>query len=1104
MKRIYLFGKLLNPVLFIAAMWLAPVAFSFAQGSTGNIDVTVTDRSGAVIPGAEISIIGSETGVLLRKLTTNGLGVAQVPLIPPGHYNVDVVKEGFKSLHRDLLDIQVGATVTLDLPLDLGETSQTVTVSGQTPLIESKSQTLQQVVEEKELTDVPLNGRNYLEAANYLPGVIPQNSGRDNSFVAYGNNGLQNAFLLDGARNVNYLRGLDNQQRDAIRPPLDALAQFTVQSSNYSAEFGASAGAVVNAITKSGTNAWHGSVYDFIRNSGADAKTYFSTAVTAKSLLVRNQYGGSFGGPIRRDRLFFFAAYEGLHNRSEAYNQTQVPTALERTGDFSRSLNATGAVIPIYEPNTTTQVGANYTRTQFPGNVIPSSRFNALGLSLLQLYPLPNLQVGTTNYYASNVPSRLDQKNSIGRIDYTPSDRDSFFARYAYILSDNYGGVALPNAQDPGNTTTTSQGLGIGFTRVVSPRIINEARFAWTTVGIVAAGLMPRNEIIPGLLDPAITAGMPSINVQNRGGIGAESVNNSPLYKSSGVFDLADNLSWSRGKHLFKFGGETMWIRPNTQAALGGRGSLGFTGVFTQLPSNRNNTGSGTADLLLGVAATVSTGTVLRSEERAWYYGGYFNDQWEVTSNLTLNLGLRYEYLTQFSDTQNRLANLVLDPGALYGQFVIAGDFRLPKALVYPDTNNVSPRVGFAYQVPHVNNFTVRGSYGVFYAQDQGSGITSRLSSNPPFYNYGAINLSSDQLHTSTGFTLSPSTSIPRPTPVNPANFVLSPSFTGGLTTWPIHDRLGYVEQWSLSLQKQIAWRMLLEGNYVGNHGVHLLSRQQGNQPTVLNATTVQSRRPLAAITQSTINQIGDGNATQYEGASAQLSKRFSHGVSFRNSFTYGHTFDLQSQSIDTCDSCSLGDTFQNAYDHASNWGSADSDVRFRYALSGIAQVPTGAGRGLLHNSRLASTVLGGWALSPIFSFQTGRPITAGLGADTANAGTLTRPNQICDPNQGAPRTKQQWFNTSCLVAPPPFTFGNMKKANIRVPGQTQLNLSAQRNFPLPKFHESNLNFRIEAFNIFNHPQFNAVNATLGNSNYGNITGAGPSRQLQAAVRLTF
>lgn len=1085
-------------------LFLALGTPNFSQGSTGSIDINVTDSSGAVVPGADVTVTGTDTGALLRHLSTNSQGIAQVPLVPPGHYNVDITMGGFKSLHRDALDIQVGASVTLNLSLALGESSETITVSGGTPLIEAQSQTIQHVIEEKELTDVPLNGRNYLEAANYLPGVVPQNAGRDNSFVAYGNSGLQNAFLLDGARNVNYLRGLDNQQRDVIRPPLDALSQFTVQTSNYSAEFGASAGAIVNAITKNGTNAFHGSAYDFIRNSAGDAKTYFSTAVTPKALLVRNQYGGSLGGPVIHDKLFFFVAYEGLHNRSEGYNQTQVPTALEKAGDFSKTVNGAGVVIPIYDPNTTVQVGTNYARTQFRGNVIPTARVNSIGSSLANLYPLPNLLVGSTNYYASNVPNRLDSKNSIGRLDYTRSGKDSFFARYAYTVNDTYSGVALPGAQDPGNTTVATQGIGSGYTRVLNARMINEARFAWTSIADDAAGLNPRNEIIPGLLDPAITAGMPNINVQNRGGIGAESINNSPLHKTAGVFDFADNFSWSRGKHLFKFGAETMWIRPNTQAALGGRGSLGFTGVFTQLPSNRNNTGSGVADLLLGTAATVSTGTVLQSEERAWYYAGYLNDQWGATSNLTLNFGLRYEYLTPFIDTRNRIANLVLDPGPLYGQLIIAGDSRLPKSLMYGDTNNLAPRVGFAYQVPNVNNFTIRGSFGMFYAQDQGNGITSRLSSNPPFYNFGAISLSSDQLRTSTGFTLSPTTTIPRPVPVAPSAFVLSPTFTGGLTTWPIHPRLGYVEQWSLSLQKQIAWRMLLEGNYVGNHGVHLLSRQQGNQPIVLNATTVQSRRPLASFTQSSINQIGDGNATQFEGVSAQLSKRFSHGVSFRNSFTYGHTFDLQSQSLDACDSCSLGDTFQNSYDHASNWGSADTDVRFRYSLSGIVQAPDGRSFALFHNNRVASIILGGWAMSPIFSYQTGRPITAGLGTDLANAGTLTRPNQICDPNKGGAKTLQQYFNTSCLVAPPAFTFGTQSKANIRLPGLIQLNLSAQRNFPLPRFHESNLNFRIEGFNLLNHPQFTGLNATLGNTNYGNITGAGPSRQLQAAVRLTF
>ena len=281
---------------------------------------------------------------------------------------------------------------------------------------------------------------------------------------------------------------------------------------------------------------------------------------------------------------------------------------------------------------------------------------------------------------------------------------------------------------------------------------MNELRFSWTTVAVVGVGTLPRNEYISGLLDPAITEGSPTFSVNNYGTLFSEAVGNSPLSKTSGVFDFANNLSWSRGAHLFKFGGEFMWIRPNTTAASNGRGSLGFTGAFTQLPSARTTTGSSVADLLLGYASTVNTGTTLHSEERGFYYAGYANDQWTLSPNLTINYGARYEILTPFYDTQNGLGNFVTDPTSpLYLQYIKSGiDTRLPRALVYTDTNNIAPRVGLAYRVPNVKDMTIRSSFGIFYAQDQGSGITSRLSNNPPYNNYGAVSQSSDQIHTST------------------------------------------------------------------------------------------------------------------------------------------------------------------------------------------------------------------------------------------------------------------------------------------------------------------------------------------------------------------
>jgi hypothetical protein len=1071
-----------------------------AQNSTGAISITVLDPSGAAVPNAQVVVTGTDTGAQLRSLTTNDHGIAEVPLVPPGRYNISITASGFKTFNQQAVDVLVGATVTIRPALETGATTDSVTVTEQAPLIEDKSQTIQQVIESKELTGIPLNGRNYLDAARLIPGVVPQNAGRDNSFVAYGNDGLQNAFLLDGARNVNYLRGLDNGQRDMVRPPLDALQEFTVQTSNYSAEFGAGAGAIVNAITKSGTNKWHGSAYDFIRNKVLDARPHFTTAGSAKQQLVQNQYGGSIGGKVLRDKLFFFGSYEGRHTKSSSFSQATVPTALERAGDFSQSKYT------IYDPATTTQTGTNtYTRTAFAGNKLPSTRINSIGQQLANLYPLPNATSPTdpfTHYYSSFVPNKVDAKNGIGRVDYTISSKDSAFGRWGQTQTNTFSGVGLPGAQDPGNLVVTSKGLGAGYTRIITPSLLNELRFAWTTIAYNGIGTFDRKEFISGLLDPNLSEGWPNFNVNGQSTIGSEAVGNSPINKTSGVFDWADNVSWSHGKHLFKFGGEMMWIRPNTQAASNGRGSLSFSGAFSQNPSARSTSGNGVADLLLGYANSVNTGTILSSQERGWYYGGYANDQWNVTPNLTINYGLRYELFMPFYDVDNRQANFVTDPDSpLYLQYIKAGiDNRLPRAGIYADTNNLAPRVGFAYRVPNMKDTTVRGSFGMFYSQDQGLGITSRLSTNPPYNNYGAISQTSDQLNTSTSFELTPTQSIPRPPAVDPASFVLAQSYTGAITSWVEHMQYGYVEQWSLSVQKQLPWQVLTEINYVGNHGVHMLGRSNLNQPKILNSTSVASRRPLLAVTASAnVNQIGDWNATQYEGISARVEKRFSKGIQFRNSITYGRAFNLLSQALDVSDSSTNGDTLQNPYDHDSNWGPADFDIPFRYVLNGVFTLPT-----RLMNNGFASAVLGGWGVSPVYVWQTGQPLTPATSADLANSGATNRPNYACNANAGAPHTIQKWFNTQCYVAQTQYTYGNARKGGIQGPGQNNLNISVQRNFGVPKWEGANLNFRIEGFNVLNHTQYNNPNVTVGSSAYGTISSAQAMRTMQIAARLTF
>jgi hypothetical protein len=380
----------MSPSKYIMAALAACVVLP-AQTSTGEIDITVQDISGAVIPKAAIAITGSDTGNRARSIATNEVGLAEAPLLPPGSYDISVTAPGFEKLLRRGIVLRVGDVLTLRLTLTPGSATEEITVTGQTPLLEEKSVTLGQIMDQREIVQLPLNGRNYLELGRLAAGAIPSQGSRDQTFSAYGNSGLQNAFLMDGARNENYLRGLDNRARDMLRPPLDALSEFQVQTSNFSAEFGASAGAVVSAVTKSGTNQWHGSAYDFLRNDRLDAFNFFAQP-GSKPLLVQNQYGGSVGAPLVKNRAWIFGAYEGTHTRSELVGFATVPTAAMRQGNFGSTA--------IFDPLSTAPNpnGSGYIRTQFQGNLIPASRFDKIGQEVLGFYPLPNLP-GLANDY---------------------------------------------------------------------------------------------------------------------------------------------------------------------------------------------------------------------------------------------------------------------------------------------------------------------------------------------------------------------------------------------------------------------------------------------------------------------------------------------------------------------------------------------------------------------------------------------------------------------------------------------------------------------------------------------------------------------------------
>ena len=1083
----------------IAFSALVVSAALVAQTSTGEIDITVQDPSGAVVPKAAITLTGSDTGNVARSLATNESGIAEAPLLQPGTYDVAVSVTGFEKLARRGIVVHVGDTVTLRLTLTPGSTTESVTIVGQTPLLEEKNVTLTQVMESNQIVQLPLNGRNYLDLGKLAAGAVPSQGSRDQTFSAYGTGGLQNAFLMDGARNESYLRGLDNRARDMLRPPLDALAEFQVQTSNYSAEFGASAGAVVSAITKNGTNRIHGSAYDFLRNDNMDAADFFAQA-GSKPLLVQNQFGGSAGGPIIKDRAWIFGAYEGFRQRNEAASRTTVPTAAMQKGSFGSTA--------IFDPLTTAPNpgGSGYIRTAFPGNVIPASRFDKLGGQLLGFYPLPNLP-GTANNYGANVPQFTNNNNLVVRGDVQISAKDSMFVRGSVTRSTINAFTTLPPpAQNPVDRGIPSEGIGYGYTRTFTTTLVNELRFSWTRLSIVNDETTPLNPIIPGLLDPRIQHGTASVNVTGIAGIGAQPgcCGNSPLNKSSGVWDISDNVSKSFGKHLLKFGADLQAIKPQTFSALNGRGSIGFTGVFSQDPQNRSKTGSPVADLILGDANSLVMGTNAAAIERGKYGGWYVNDQWAVTSSLTLNLGLRYELFFPFTETRNYMGNFVLDPGSPnYGKLELAGLNGVPRGIIGLDENDFAPRVGFAWRVPFVKDMVIRSSYGVFYAQDQGNGVTIRMTNNPPFYGYGGVNISSDQLNPSTGFQLTSGQLASRPAPIDPSQFVLSPSATSQLNSWSPRYTTPYVQEWNFTIQKQLPGNMVWETSYVGNTGIHLWGSTPANQPLTNTVGAVVTRRPLAQYTVAPVNAYTPWNRSHYQGLSTHLEKRFSRGLSFVTSFTYGRAIDMQNSSLDACDGCESGDALQNGYNRSANRGPSDNNVPLRFVFGGIYDLPFGPGRSLVKQG-WASQLAGFWQISTIYQVQSGLPFTAVLSFDNANAGNTSWPNRVCS---GAPaqQSLSQWFDTSCFVAPPQYQFGNEGRNVLTGPGRDNVDVTLQRSFPL-RFREGMaLEFRAEAYNLFNHPQFGFPGATIGTATAGVIGGtAVPNRQLQMALRLAF
>jgi hypothetical protein len=1075
---------------------LASVAV--AQLPTGKITGLVTDSTGANIAGADVEARNVATGIV-SKTVTNESGDYTFPVLSPGQYALVVRKTGFESINRSGIDLAVSQVARIDFSLKVGSTQETVEVKAAIPMLDNATASLGQVIDTRAVSDLPLNGRNFLQLAKLSTGVLETKQGdrtKDGGgFIANGVRAQLNNFLLDGVDNNSKVLDQQNSSPVAVQPSVDAVQEFKVETNNYSAEYGYSAGAVVNASLKGGGNQIHGDAFEFLRNNVFDARNYFASPTQPKPALQRNQYGGTLGGPIVKNKAFLFGSFEQTRENDGITYVTTVPTAAMRTGNFAGQP-------AIFNPDTTVSLGNGaFRRTQFTGNQIPSSQFDPAAAKLLALFPAPTSPGATNNYTVS--PTQNIKTNRFDfRHDLQLSEKDNLFARYSYFTYDYRYPGPFP-APLIGSTTfqnsikaTTGNAAGLGETHSFSPRVVNEFRAGYNRIQDVLTpfvqdyiddqyglGGIPRQ---PGV------AGLPSITISGTTTIGEATF--LPNSKISETATLQDNVSVQAGNHSLKFGGSYRFVRSWFAISSNARGNYTFSGGFTQNPQNRGATGSGLADFMLGIPSTASISNFTQGDLRYRYWGGFVQDDWKATSKLTINAGLRYELWTQPVERHNNQANFFLADRKLAYAFnnVPAGVpasavERVPldmdtRSLLKTSYTNLAPRLGFAYQA--APSLVVRGGAGIFYADSPFIGASGRLVANPPYAianTYATDNIT-PILQLSTGF---------------PAGAVTAVNFnSANLVTFAPDLRNGSVYHWSMGAQKQ-AGQYVFDVNYVGTRAVKLPVGYNVNQ-ALAGPGSVASRRPYQGFN-DIAGQVSMGYS-RYNALEARAERRYSNGLSLLASYTYSKSLDNGGEQL-------VGDlSLRDVNNVDQEYSLSSGDMRHRFVSSVLYDLPFGHGRRFDIANPLLNAVAGGWQVNTIITVRSGQPFTPLLGVSSANTGAA-RPSVLRDGNLASDqRTVQNWFDKTAFYSPAQYLYGNAGRNILIAPGAANVDFSTFKRFSLARVRESTeLQVRAEFFNFFNHPQFGVPNNRVDIAQGASITTLStPMRQLQFGVKLLF
>ena len=1056
--------------LMLALLILLPSAAS-AQTYRASVRGTITDPASALISGAEIKVNNQATGET-RVASSDSAGEYTIASLAPGTYRMTVAAPGFVALSQEFT-LSVHQELRHDVQLSVGQLTESIDqhLGVEFLTVERESAALRTAIDNRQIEGLPLDGRNFYELSLLVPGAVPAAPGSagsvrgDFSFSVNGAREDSNNFLLDGVYNLD-----PKLNTFGVRPPVDAIREFEMLTSSYDASFGRNPGAQVNVVLKSGTNEFHGSLFEFHRNAVWDARNFFAPAGEGKPKYIRNQFGGSIGGPIKRDRTFVFGDYEGTRSREGITRITNVPTLSERNGDFSQSLFG----LPI-DP---------FTGMTFSGGIIDPLRIHPVGRAIAARYPLPNRNEPFRNFVSS--PTQSDDNDSFDvRVDHRLNERADLTFRYSFgdrNLFEPFTGPTLSLVPGFGDTVKRrSQNAMAALTLVLTPNLVNETRVAFSRVAASVtqeASTLNSDLGLPTISPNPRDAGLSFITITGLSPLGDEG--NNPQNSVTNVFQVINSSSYVHGRHLIKFGGDIRFSQQNAFRDIESRGRLTFS-PFAQI------SGNAIADLLLGFPLLTSVARVDNPQHiRTESYNFFFNDSVRVNSRLTLNGGLRYEFNSPPVDAADR-AN-VYDLGSR--SLVQVGTNGVPRSGVEADKNNFAPRVGLAWTIGQEEKTVLRAGYGIYYDQSPLAPAEALYFNSPYFDNNIFFSLP--------GLPLTLSDPFPAffPFPLPDSALAIQRDL-----------RTAYMQHWNLNLQRELGRNSVVELAYVGSKGTKLLTARDINQPlpSVLPPGLPFVPRPDPRF--DDIDLLESRANSNYHSLQARWQQRLSRGLAALVSYTWAKSIDDASNFFS-----SAGDPNfpQNSYDVRAERGRSNFDVRHRLSVSYSYDLPFGKGKSYLADNGWVSTLLTGWQTFGIVTLQTGRPFTVALISELDNSGTgrsilgfgaNDRPNVVGDPTLGT-RSPDQWFNTAAFAFPPPGTFGNAGRNIVEGPGFQNVNASLVKNTNLTE--RVNLQFRAEVFNLFNHPNFNLPDNFLGSPTFGKISSARDPRHLQFGVKLLF